>query len=286
MYAIAGITGQVGAAAARALLAAAKPVRAIVRSADKGRAWADRSCEVAVADLADAEALTRAFTGAEGVFLLIPPDYDPSPGFPEVQRLRDAALAAIEAARPGRVVYLSTIGAQVAEPNLLNNASIMESGLNAAPVPVCCLRPGWFMENAAWDLASARAGKIESFLQPADHRIPMVATDDIGQTAAALLQETWTGRRVVELEGPAAYGAADIAAGFARALGHPVGVEAPPREAWEAMFVAQGMRNPQPRIRMLDGFNQGWIEFEGGSIERRQGAIPLDQVLAGLAARA
>jgi uncharacterized protein YbjT (DUF2867 family) len=30
----------------------------------------------------------------------------------------------------------------------------------------------------------------------------MVSTDDVGRAAAALLQERWEGKRVVELEGP------------------------------------------------------------------------------------
>jgi len=46
------------------------------------------------------------------------------------------------------------------------------------------------MENAAWDVASARgSGIIPSFLQPLDKRVPMVATVDIAQVAAELLQE-------------------------------------------------------------------------------------------------
>ena len=35
-----------------------------------------------------------------------------------------------------------------------------------------------------------------------------------------------------------------------------------PRESWDALFRSQGMKNPVPRMRMLDGFNEGWIEFE------------------------
>jgi len=49
MYAITGITGKVGGALARALLADGQPVRAVVRAADKGHAWAERGCEVALA---------------------------------------------------------------------------------------------------------------------------------------------------------------------------------------------------------------------------------------------
>jgi len=49
---------------------------------------------------------------------------------------------------------------------------------------------------------------------------------------------------------------------------------------------SQGMKHPLPRIRMLDGFNEGWIDFEGNGAEHRIGRIPLESVLKGLAAQA
>ena len=107
-----------------------------------------------------------------------------------------------------------------------------------------------------------KAGIVPSFLQPLDHPIPMVATTDIGSTAAELLHESWTGLRIVELEGPRRYSANDVAVGFAKAVGHPVQMEPVPRETWEALFRSQGMKHPLARIRMIDGFNQGWIDFE------------------------
>ena len=98
-------------------------------------------------------------------------------------------------------------------------------------VPVAFLRAAWFMENASWDVEAAKAGVVSSFLQPLDHPIPMVATADIGSTAADLLRESWTGLRIVELEGPRRYSANDIAAGFAEAVGHPVRMEPVPRDS-------------------------------------------------------
>ena len=285
MYAITGITGQVGGATARALLAAGRPVRAIVRSADKGRVWAERGCEVAVADASDAAALTRAFAGVDGVFFMTPPNFDPEPGFPNIRQVVAATMAAVEAASPGRLVYLSTVGAQVLEPNLLSNATATEASLRGLSVPTAFLRAAWFMENAAWDVAAAKTGTVPSFLQPLAHPIPMVATADVGQAAADLLLDTWTGTRVVELEGPQRYSANDIAAGFADALGRPVRMTPVPRADWEALFRSQGAHYPMPRIRMLDGFNEGWIDFEGGTAEQRIGATPLDRVLRDLVAR-
>jgi uncharacterized protein YbjT (DUF2867 family) len=58
------------------------------------------------------------------------------------------------------------------------------------------------MENAASDVEPARQrGEFESFLQPVERPVPMVATADVGRVAAGLLLEEWTGRRIVELEG-------------------------------------------------------------------------------------
>jgi hypothetical protein len=47
-------------------------------------------------------------------------------------------------------------------------------------------------------------------------------------------------------------------------------MEAVPRETWESLFVAQGMKNLAPRIQMLDGFNEGWIEFERGETAHKR----------------
>ncbi len=286
MFAITGISGQVGGAVARALIADGKRVRAVVRNADKGPAWACQRCEVAVADLDDAAALKKAFAGMEGVFFLLPPVFDPSPDFDEARRVIAAVREALDAVRPAKVVSLSTIGAQAAQPNLLQQHRLQEESLAMLPLPITFLRAAWFMENAAWDVALARTtGVIPSFLHPLDRPVPMVATADIGRVAAELLQETWQGRRVVELEG-ARVAPNDVAAAFSSALGREVRMDVVPRATWEALFRSQGMKNPVPRAQMLDGFNEGWIAFEGDASSIRKGSVSLDTVIQALIVRA
>ena len=46
----------------------------------------------------------------------------------------------------------------------------------------------------------------------------------------------------------------------------------------------QGMKNPQARIRMLDGFNEGWIEFRDHGRSALKGNTPLLDVIAALVA--
>ena len=255
----------------------------MLRDAVKATEWQARGCEIAVADMDDAANLAAAFKGAAGVFILPPSEFDPEPGFPEARRVIDAVRTALIEARPAKVVCLSTIGADAPHENLLTARTLMEQGLSDIGLPVTFLRPGWFMENAAWDVAAARdEGVLHSFLQPADKPVPMVATKDVGNTAAALLLEDWHGTRVVELEGPARVSPNDLAQAFAAVLGHAVRVEIVPRESWEPLFRAQGARNPLPRIRMLDGFNESWIEFQDRGRSAVKGATALEAVIAQL----
>ena len=286
MFAITGITGKIGGEVARNLLAAKQPVRAVVRNARKADIWAQQGCEVAVADIGDASALAAAFSGTEAVFVLVPPNFDPLPGFPEANAIAATLKSALEDAAPDRVVYLSTIGAQARQTNLLSQHTIIEQKLKELLLPITFLRPGWFMENASWDVAPAReSGVVPSFLQPLDKPVPMVATADIGRVAAELLQEAQAGQRVVELEGPRRVTPNQIAATFADLLDRPVRMEVVPRESWESLFRSQGMKNPLPRIQMLDGFNEGWIDFECGESSSRKGRIALKTVLKTLLGR-
>jgi uncharacterized protein YbjT (DUF2867 family) len=286
MYAVTGITGKVGGQLAVNLIASGRPVRAVLRDEAKVAQWAAQGCEIALARMDDAEALFSAFAGAEAVFVLPPPTFDPQPGYPEARAVAAAVADALRRARPGRVLSLSTIGADAGEDNLLTQQTIMEEAIGASGLPVTFLRPAWFMENAAWDVVSARDdGVLHSFLQPADRPIPMVATEDIAECAARLIQEDWTGTRIVELEGEHVT-PDDIADAFAKALGRPVKVEIVPRDRWENLFRSQGMRNPLPRIRMLDGFNDGWIAFRDNGRMAQKGRMKLIEIIAALVAEA
>jgi uncharacterized protein YbjT (DUF2867 family) len=286
MFAVMGVTGNVGGEVARNLLTARLPVRAVVRDASKGEVWTQYGCKLATADINDVDALAAAFKGAEGVFVLVPPSFDPLPEFPEARAIGATLRMALDAALPDRIVYLSTIGAQAIQSNLLSQHTLIEQELRTSRVPITFLRPGWFMENAAWDVAPAtKSGVVPSFLQPLDKPVPMVATADIGRVAAELLRETWKDHRVVELEGPHRVAPNEIAATFARLLGRPVRMEVVPRETWEPLFKSQGMKNPGPRARMLDGFNEGWIEFENGEAGSRKGSVSLETVLRALIER-
>jgi uncharacterized protein YbjT (DUF2867 family) len=286
MYAVMGITGQVGGAVARTLLAQGKSVRGIVRNPAKAQAWLERGVELVKADYRDAVGLQSAFSGVEGGFVMIPPNVAPAPGFPEARAVVSALRKAFLAARPPKLVYLSSIGAHLDRGlGLITQLNILERDLESLPVPNAFLRAAWFMENSSWDIAPAHdKGEILSFLQPVDRTIPMVATEDIGRIAVATLLENWTGNRYIEIEAERRYSPNDLALVLSELLSRPVTARPVPRGQWDSIFQSQGTppERTAPRIEMLDGFNSGWIDFQGEGAKRALGRLTLADALGPL----
>jgi NAD(P)H dehydrogenase (quinone) len=289
MYAVMGITGNVGGAVARTLLAKGEKVRGIVRNPEKAAEWQKQGAELFKADYDDVNALTAAFTGVAGVFVMIPPNFAPDPGFPETKATLKVLHEALSRALPPKAVYLSSIGAEQASGlGLITNSHLLEETLGDLPLSHAFLRAGWFLENSAGDVASARnEGKIRFQLHPLDRKFPLVATADIGNVGAETLTQSWTGIRHIEVAGPEGYSPLDIANAFADAVGRPVEAIAVPRGEWETLWVSQGMPEGRtaPRAEMVDGFNSGWIHFGVPGTEHVDGATPLRAVITQLVTR-
>ena len=288
MYAIMGITGRVGGAIAENLLSQGEKIRAIVRNPEKATHWKDRGAEIAIADVDDPNALATAFEGADGVFLMVPPNFAPEPGFLELRKTLASYRTALATALPKKAVYLSSIGAeQTSGLGLITGSHLLEQALGDLPIAHAFLRAGWFMENHAWDVTTAQAeGKIYSNLYPLDRKFSLVATADIGNAGADILRQEWTGTRYIEVAGPEQYSPKDIAQALSRALGQSVEAVAVPREKWTEFFEGQGMPTgrTEPRAEMVDGFNSGWIHFGISGTEHVTGTTSLTSVMATLVA--
>jgi len=75
----------------------------------------------------------------------------------------------------------------------------------------------------------------------------------------------------------------DLARSFAVASATRSGGDVP-RASWEGLFRSQGTKNPLPRIRMLDGFNEGWIAFRDQGRLAVKGGTPLSEAIEALVA--
>ena len=289
MYAIMGVSGRVGSAIAENLLAQGKQIRAIVRNPEKAACWRERGAEIAVADSYDPKALASAFEGTDGVFVMVPPNFAPAPGFPETRKILASYHAALSKALPSRAVYLSSIGAEQASGlGLITSSHLLEETLGNLPIAHAFLRAGWFMENHAWDVTTAQSeGKIFSNLYPLDRKFSLVATADIGKAGADVLGQEWTGTRHIEVSGPELYSPNDIARALSSALGRTIDAVAVPREKWTEFFIGQSMPEgrTEPRAEMVDGFNSGWIHFGVAGTEHITGTTSLRSVIAKLVAK-
>lgn len=276
MFSVMGITGNVGGAIATNLLAAGKTVRGIVRNLEKAKTWVGRGVELVQSEYDDPVALTKAFTGAEGVFAMIPPDFAPAPGLPEQKRTIAAITEALERATPGKTVFLSSIGSE--QPNrlgLITSTHLLEQATRRLSIPVAYLRAGSFMENWLGALNHIRStGEMPFFYAPLERKFPLVATQDIGLAGSKVLQETWNGERVIEVNGP--LGGTDlheVAAAFGKALGRDVKAVQLPEPAWQSVLENMGM--PADRtglyIEMVKSFNSGWIHFGNSGTEKFYG---------------
>ena len=268
MYGIMGATGQTGSAAAQALLAQGLPVRVVVRRAESASSWQAQGADAALADAKDADALTQAFTGCDGVYLMNPPALTDPDLFATARLTVAAQVAAAKRAGIRKVVGLSSGGAEHASGtgNILTG-HILEKELAGYPGAVTVLRASYFMENWGGMLPIVKAGGVlPSMLVPLDRAMEMQAARDVGTAAATLLTETWEGHRIVESHGPEDYSPNDVAATLMEILGKPVLAVPVPREQWEGIFGSFGF--PPVTVaafcEMTEGLNNGHITFNGG----------------------
>jgi uncharacterized protein YbjT (DUF2867 family) len=289
MFVITGATGNTGSVAADALLGSGKKVRVVVRDARKGDAWKAKGAEVAVAGFDNPAAMADAFRGAEGVYLLLPPflpnETDVAAGR---QAVAESMLAAVRDARPAHVVLLSSIGVQHQEgTGPIKFLHPIEKGLAALGAPVTFLRASYFMENWGTSLKPAlETGKLFGGLDKAK-KIPMVATEDIGRTAAAMLAEpVATGTRVVELGGPETYSFADAAAALSTILGPKIEPVQLPIDQLVGAMTGMGLSQEVAGLygELTGAINQGHVTWEGGTALPRRGQVTLESVLRKLLA--
>jgi uncharacterized protein YbjT (DUF2867 family) len=283
MFVELGASGNTGKAVAETLLGQKKKVRVVLHDAAKGKAWSEAGADVAVADVDDGAALERAFSGAEGVYVLLPPNFSSSHVRVDNSRRTHTIAAAVEAARVPHVVLLSSIGAQQSEgtgPVLgLRDA---ETVFSRAKADTTFVRAAYFMENWGGSLHAVEQGVLPTFLI-ADKAIPMVATRDIGAAAARLLAEGANGMRIIELAGPREYTPRDAAAAVGRIVGKPIDVQQVPEEAMTPALIGAGMNAEWARLyqELTHGLNANVVVWEGGHPLWR-GEMDLQTVLSTL----
>lgn len=282
MFLVMGITGNVGGATARHLLAQGKQVRALVRDRAKAASWADQGVELVDGDWNDAAAIERALEGVNGAFVMLPPIWAPSPDFRESKGIIANYVEALTRARAPRVVALSSMGAnRTSGMGLITALSLLEQSFRGLTVPVAYARAGGFFENFLYGFHIAQDGTLPVFYNPTNRESTMVATDDIGAEAAKLLSgPAWSGHRVIELGSMVS--ADEVAAQLGEVMKRDVKALAVPRAEWPAAFEQFGIPKGQsgPAETMYEAVNAGGMDLGAEGAEHVAGTTPARDVFS------
>lgn len=286
MHVIFGANGRAGGETARALIERGEPVRVVVRRPEQGERWKALGAEVAVASLDNAAEVSDALNGATTAFLLNPPPVAGDP-FVQTAAIANTLTEAVPHANLPRAVILSSVGAQHASgTGVIATLHQFEACLAGIAPTMAFLRPGYFVETWSEVVEVVVSdGVLPSFLD-LDQPIPMVSTADIGQAAARLLTEHWTGTRIVELGGPEDWSARQVAAAFSEALARPVQPGWVPPEQRRAILADAGLSAEviTALLGMYEGIANGHVARQEGT-ERWRGTTTLTTAVKRLVSR-
>jgi uncharacterized protein YbjT (DUF2867 family) len=219
-YVILGASGNTGSVVADFLLAKGEKVRVVGRDTARLQRFVDKGAEAFTADLSDAAALTKAFSGARAAYLLLPPVKSRE----RQARESDAIAKAVKESGLRYAVNLSSYGAQVPEnTGPLVGMHALEEELNAiSGLNVLNIRAGYFMENNLAVIGMIQGiGLVGNALIP-DLKLPMAATRDVGDYAAQrLLHLDFSGKVTRELLGERDLSMTEVTAVIGRAIGKP-----------------------------------------------------------------
>ena len=155
MILLTGITGNIGGATARALLAKGVRFRALVRDPGKAAQWAEKGVELVQGDIEDAAAVKRALAGVDRALLVMPNgEFQERAELAFTRTAKEAGLQWLIKLSSPEAVRGTTSPIPLA--HIAAEDAIMASGLKWTFV-----RPSFYMQNFRGSVKGARAsGKL------------------------------------------------------------------------------------------------------------------------------
>jgi uncharacterized protein YbjT (DUF2867 family) len=239
-FIVLGATGHIGSVVARTLLRDGHQVIAVVHDEGKAGDLKSVGAEIAVVDVGDTQALRATLRRGRRAFLLNPPAPVTADTDGEENRTASSIAEAVVGAGLEKVLLESTYGAQPGDA--IGDLSVLwnfERAVGSAAIPMAINRGAYYFTNLDMLVEEARQGSITTMFPP-HLKIPMVAPADLGLAAARRLASPLEDVGVRYVEGPETYSFNDVAAAFAKTLGHAVTVRTIERNQWEASFRQAG----------------------------------------------
>jgi uncharacterized protein YbjT (DUF2867 family) len=204
MITITGASGKTGSHLANVLLEKKVAIRCVGRDEVHLSHFKNKGAELFIGDQGNVDFLTKAFTGADVAYLLIPPNMQTSDFRAFYNEMGKVALEAINRSGVKKVVFLSSIGAEIDHDNgPVKGLYDVENMLRTlSTVDIAFLRPAYFMENTLGNIPLIKSQKINGGPSKGDVPFCLIATKDIAEKAAELILENkFTGHKIYDLFG-------------------------------------------------------------------------------------
>ena len=224
MYVVLGATGNTGSVISNSLLLKGEKVRVVGRDAARLERFVRKGAEAFTANVSDAAALTKAFTGARAAYLMVPPSMTSQDYRADQERESNAIAKAVKESGLQYAVNLSSYGAHVPEgTGPIAGLHSAEQKLNAiSGLNVLHLRAAYFMQNNLAAIGMIHGMGIFGHALLPDLKLPMIATRDIGDYAAQrILNLDFSGKQTRELLGERDLSMNEATAVIARGIGKP-----------------------------------------------------------------
>jgi uncharacterized protein YbjT (DUF2867 family) len=250
----------------------------VLRDPAKAAPLAALGCEIAVAEVGDADAMAVAMRAATAVQLICPINPRATDASRQMLQSIERMAEAIDAARPPCILAISDYGAHLTiDTGITSLFRAMEERFRQCSARMVFLRSAEHMENWARYLTIAgETGVMPSMHQPLPRPFATVSAADIGDMAADLLltgEDHGPLPRIVHGEGPREYTALDIAAALGQVLARSVVAHELPRANWPATLMRSGLSESYAEliVRLAEAHNKGLIGAEAGVGEIRRG---------------
>jgi len=264
--ALTGATGNIGQLVVPALLKGGAEVTALVRDAQKAEGLKSQGVTVVAGEFTDAEAVQKAFEGAEAILMIAPPNPD------AVKQMSGLISAAKKAGSP-HVVRMSAIGAAADAPTengKLHHQSdneLKESGLTYT-----ILRPHFFMQNVWMSIPTVQE-QGQMYWGMGDGKLGMVDVRDIADVVVKILLDGGHEGEILTPTGPESITFTQVAEAVSKHLDKEVAyVPVTPEQVKQSIIeMGWGEWGGQIMHDYSKAYAEGWGDFTTNDVEKVTG---------------
>lgn len=271
MHIILGAAGQIGSMLIDDLLKKKQTVRAVVRNENKSNALREKGAEVVTADIRNADDLKKVFHGGKAVFLLTPENPECKDFIGETKTILSAYREAVLYSGIGRVIGLSSMGAQ--HENGTGNLSasyLLEHSFEDFDVEQVFIRPSYYFSNwLGYQDLVREYGILPTFFPP-EMKLAMIAPTDVAAFLSDVMTREAIPENILEITGPLAYSSQEIAKIYGEVFHRKVSLQQVFPADWEKTLMEAGFSEDGTRNLMLmtQAVIDGKTQNETGHVTR------------------